>query len=174
MRRLLVLLLCLVLLSACGGVGQTPEEAMVQPVLFYYCTDLKNQTNTTALRAEYRDLGEKRLLPEEVLELYLQGPQEEGLTLPLPEGIEVRSAVLEDGVLMLQIENMPAELTGIQRPLAAACVTLTMTQLQGVEAVCIQAEDVSLPDGWSGPWTAESFQLTDTSTEEINENKEGN
>lgn len=174
MRRLLAVLLCLVLLTACGGIGQAPEEAMVQPVLFYYCTDLNDQTNTAAIRPEYRDLGEKSLLPEEVLKLYAQGPQEEGLVLPLPEGIELQDAALNDGVLMLQVKHVSTELSGVQRPLAVACITLTMTQLQGVEAVCIQEDGQPLPDGWSGPWTADHFQLTNTSTEEINEDKEGN
>lgn len=165
MKRLLALLLCMALLSACGGRETAPEESMLRPVRFYYCAELTDGSAEQAVAWEYRDLGEQEWSAEEVLRLYLRGPQSESLLLPVPEDLEVEQVELSDGVLMLQANDAVRELSGIRRTLAAACLTLTMTQLDGIDAVGVQVDGKELSGGWSGPWTAEDFQLTDIENE---------
>lgn len=164
MKRFLTLLLCLALLSACGGRTPAPEEEMRQPFKLYYCADLTNEAATEAIGWEYRELGEQTWTPEELLRLYLRGPRSEGLSLPVPETLEIVDVALTDGILLLQTNDAVRELSGVRRTLAAACLTLTMTQLAEIDAVCVQVDGKELSGGWSGPWTAEDFQLTDTLT----------
>ena len=100
---------------------------------------------------------------EEVLEAYLQPPEDEGLVSLFPDGTICTGTKLQKGVLTLEMNEMYALLTGYARTLAAAGLTMTLTQLDSVDAVQIRTPSGALLGRASMRWTRDSFLLQDTS-----------
>ena len=73
--------------------------------------------------------------PRELMEALLSGPTEEELNSPFPSGVSLRSWGLEEGVLVLNLSEQYGGLTDISLTVADYCIVLTMSQLDGVEAV---------------------------------------
>lgn len=89
--------------------------------------------------------GETRMLPEGedpvafLLACLLEGPQEEGLSRTIPNGVTLKNWKLENGVLSVDFSSWYGSLSGIALTLADYSVVLTLTQLEDVEAVEITA-----------------------------------
>ena len=141
MRRLLALVLCLLFLTACGNKQPDPDD-MTQPVRFYYCAlGIDGYGGVDgALSWELRDLGSETISMDELVKLYLQGPQNNGLYAPFPADTTIRHMKLDNGVLYLELS---ADLTGMERTLSAACLVSTMTQFEAVDAVNLTCSGVS-------------------------------
>lgn len=167
MKKLTALLLCMVLLfSGCAVPSASDTAAMAQPVRFYYpYASLAEQPfDSGAIGWELRDLGTAPLPVKEILEIYLQGPQQEDLVSPFPDDISIVYAALSDGRLTIRTNEAIKSLTGVSRSLAVACLVYTMTQFSTISSVQLLAGDQTLSGGWSGPWTQEDFVLTDDAT----------
>ena len=146
MRRLLPLLTALSLLCACTG-ADTPSATPAEgSYLLYY---LAQDGSPSALDSEsWTPVAGEEDLPRAAVEALLDGPDTEGLTTPFPAGTELRSLTLEDGVLSLHLSEQYDGLSGISLTLANACFTLTLCQLEGVDALSITVEGIeneSLP-----------------------------
>ncbi|GHU95642.1 hypothetical protein FACS1894208_08810 [Clostridia bacterium] len=81
----------------------------------------------------------------------------------LPDGISCEAAEFDDGLLTLTLSEAYLTLAGLQKTLADACLTLTLTELPDVEAVSIggavfAARDFLLSEQLSETPTAE-FEL---------------
>lgn len=157
MKRSVVLILCLVLLlaAACGRQEAVSEADMEQPVKFYYCQTGEAETyenETGALAWELRDLGPERLKAAAILELYLKGPETDGLRSPFPSGLEVEETQLQNGILTVTFSEELDKLTGIRKTRAAACLVYTLTEFADIKAVQL--------DGWESPLTREDFLLS--------------
>lgn len=138
MKRCIPLfLLVTLLLSACVETEQSVEP--IQPVSFYYRTI---ETDFTAqdgvIRAETRDLGQKRYSDRELFELYCQGPQSDGLTLPFSQDTELTSIVRRGGTLELKLTRSAYSPSEFDHSLAYACLAKTAFGLDGVYKVLIE------------------------------------
>lgn len=135
MRRVIVLLLCLTILTGCGS----SQKEMEQPVKFYYCyRDAQSGsygTETGALGVEIRDLGAAPRTAQEILAMYLQGPSDDTLISPFPQSVAVEQAALQNGVLTVTLSEDARVLSGIDRTAAVACLTQTMTQFSDITSV---------------------------------------
>ena len=100
---------------------------------------------------------------EDVLAAYFEEPDDETLRSLFPEGTACLGTKLQNGVLVLDMNETYAALSGYERTLAAAGLTLTLTQLDGVDAVHIKTPAGALLDKPSTRWTEEAFLLQDTS-----------
>lgn len=80
--------------------------------------------------------GEDRSVPA-LLSALLAGPPEEHPELAsiIPAGTRVLSWSLEDRVANVELSAAYAELVGVNLTLADSCITLTLTQLPGVDGV---------------------------------------
>lgn len=164
MKKLTAFLLAMVLLfSGCAVPSAADTTAMAQPVRFYYpYAALDEQPfDSGAIGWELRDLGAASLPVKEILEFYLQGPQQEDLVSPFPDNVNVVYASLSDGRLTIRTNEAIKSLTGISRSLAVACLVYTMTQFSTISSVQLLSGDQTLSGGWSGPWTDDDFVLTD-------------
>ena len=91
-------------------------------------------------------VAEKRVLPpdtepvEGLLNLLLSPPQSENLTIAITSGVTLRKWTLYNGLLTVDFSSGYGVLSGIDLTLADYSVVLTLTQLEGVEAVMITAE----------------------------------
>ncbi len=75
----------------------------------------------------------------QLMSALLAGPEETELSASVPGAVALRSYRLEEGVLYLDLSENYGGLTGMELTLADYAITLTMCQLDGVEAVCITA-----------------------------------
>lgn len=152
-------------LLGCGPALEAENSDMLQPVEFYYETvpDEAGGLSGSAIASETRDLGAETLSVEEILALYLKGPEGETLQSPFPQDLALESAELRDGVLTLTFNEAYASLSGVQLTLANACLVYTMTQFSSVESVFLQTTGAMLTDQLSVPLRPEGFLLEDDS-----------
>ena len=163
MRKVLAFALLLALLCGCTYGVPTGENHM----MFYYRradaqTDESFETVTGALEGEETMLGGD-IRVEDVLARYFEGPETETLVTIFPEGTACLGTQMQNGVLILDMNEAYAALTGFDRTLAAAGLTLTLTQLSGVEKVQIKTPSGALLGQGNTQWSADAFLLQDTS-----------
>lgn len=161
MKRFTFLLLCTVLvLTGCSQKPHSSASEMVRPASFYYLSDSGSyHTPTGSLMAELRDLGDSSSM-EQIVSLYLSGPNSEHLWSPFLPGTVMEEVTLEGTVLRLTPGAEFFSLQGADLTLAAACLVHTMTQLPGVEAVVLQASNARFTDLVNRELTTEDFLLS--------------
>ena len=131
----------LLLLLALGAVlffgGQEEDEG---EYALYFLAQPELARGGDAVAAEYCDLD----LPEDtamaarlLLERYWAGPQRSGLKTPLPAGLQLQAVQFSGGRLQIDVSTPYGTLSGIDLTLADSCLTLTMSQLDGVYAVTV-------------------------------------
>lgn len=134
MKRVLTLILAVALCAGllCACVRETVAEE--EPGLrLWFPTDLEELA--AALSTCVYD-GEETV--PGLMAALLDGPEDAaGLTALAPEGTELLSWSVEGRVAQVQLSRQYAQLRGVDRTLADYCVTLTLTQLDGVDGVRI-------------------------------------
>ena len=68
----------------------------------------------------------------------------------------------ENGVLTLTFNDAFSSLSGVDLSLAAAALTMTLTQIDGVDGVSIHGRSAILSGDWQTVFTAEDFLFQDT------------
>ena len=153
----IAVLLAACMLCSCSApvYPRSTDEPQLQ---FYYCTGEGADTGIGALAARPVSVPDER--PDAVLQQYLTAPAGEGFSLP--DGLSSSCAFdsCEDGTLTLLLDETAPE--GLPASLAAACLTLTMTQLDGVDRVRL----VRTQRQTEVTYTAEQFLLYDTSADQ--------
>ena len=153
---LTAVLLALCMLCGCSAAVyiRSPEEQQIQ---FYYCVE-STDTGAGALISRPVSVPDER--PDAVLQQYLTAPTEEGTALP--DGLRGSYSFesCEDGTLTLLLDENAPE--GLPASLSAACLTLTMTQLDSVERVRL----VRAYRQTEATYTADQFLLYDTSADQ--------
>lgn len=164
MRKILAILLLLALLCGCGA--QTIPTGENQITFYYRRADGASEesygSETGALAEKKVTLGGD-LSVEEVLAAYLPAPEDEGVVSLFPDGTACTGTKLQKGILTLEMNEAYATLTGYARTMAAAGLTMTLTQLGTVDAVQIRTPSGALLGRASTRWTRESFLQQDTS-----------
>lgn len=151
MKKYLCLLLALLLaLSACGrGEERETEEG----VRLWFAVDNRQADygHGPALDSQPYQPPESRTGPQEgeldpdpgaLLEALLAGPTREGLRSPFPRGVALRQWSWDEerpGVVLVDLSEQYGALTDISLTLADCCIVLTLSQVEGVEAVEITA-----------------------------------
>ncbi|MBD5119203.1 MAG: GerMN domain-containing protein [Clostridiales bacterium] len=132
---LLLAALLLALASGCNRAGQEEEQGL----MLWFPTDPDQERLSAALDScPYR--GESPSIPG-LLAALLAGPPSEssGLVAAIPAGTRVLSWSLDNRVVDVELSAAYAELVGIDLTLADYCITLTLTQLPGVDGVRVTA-----------------------------------
>ena len=156
--RLLALLLTLSMFCGCGAAVYIRGNDDPQ-FLFYYCaSDESADASVGALISRPVSLSDRS--PSAVLQKYLSAPAAEGASLP--EGLRggCTFGSCEDGTLTLLLEDSAPE--GVQASIAAACLTLTLTQLDEITRVRL----VHRHRQSESTYTADQFLLYDASAEQ--------
>lgn len=130
--------LLLALASGCAGPGQEVEEGLK----LWFPTD-PNQEQLSAALDSCPYQGEGQSIPS-LLSALLEGPPQEvvELTSIIPGGTRVPRVLswsVENRVANVELSASYAELVGIDLTLADYCITLTLTQLPGVDGVRVTA-----------------------------------
>ena len=134
-----VLLLTLVL-CACGAGPEEPEPERRTPV-YYLAPDSKAQ-GSDMIQSSMEPLPEDAPLQktaEAVVTRLLAGPSRGELVSPLPD-VELLGLELRDHRAYVDLSSGVNRLSGIDLTLADYCLTLSLTQLEGISSVSITAE----------------------------------
>ena len=137
MKRMTLLLLALCLALSCGACAQTREEKTV----FYYLRteDTIEYGRTDALIAPVPQEISDSLEPEEIIQLYLDGPSEEGYRSPIPKGTYLLSTIAREDMLVIVLSREFSSLDGIQLTLAGACIAATCRDFTGLDRVQVRS-----------------------------------
>ncbi len=135
MKRLLVILLLAVFLFGCNA------NNAKKPAVFYYPpNDYIHMQDGSILDSEIREIVQEPNTAS-VLDLYMQGPQNVHFLNPFPSGCVVISLHHYDQTLELVISDELAQLTGIDLPLACACLAKTSMDLTSAQVIRIRTEN---------------------------------
>ena len=161
-RMILLVLLSALLLTACHGGSKDAEE-----VTFYYLrSEIAYGSEDSVIAPEVREIpaGEQDL--SYLLDLYMQGPTEAALVLPLPAGTQITGHHVEGGTLTVIFSAELSSLEGMDLSIACACIGYTCFSLTNAEAVRIEAPAATFGNPVSCTVTRDTFLLFDDTTVE--------
>lgn len=145
--RLLLILACLLGLTACGRADGVDEQRIFQ-VNYINNEETKVITQKYILKA---DLSDWQAKVEELLEALAATPEKLEYKPPLAQGFRVLDFELQDGKLTLNLDEKYKELSVPQEVLTRAALVRTLTQLEEVQYVAITVEGQPLMDSLGGP-----------------------
>ena len=163
--KLCALVLALLLLAGCGA---SVSVEKTEPIDFYFCAAEETEQTidferpSGALSVQTVDLGRQDISIGEILTRYLAFCRDGGYG-PFPAGLEYTDLALEDGVLTLTFNDAFSALSGVDLSLAAAALTMTLTQISDVDGVSIHGRSTILSGDWQEVFTADDFLLQDGS-----------
>lgn len=151
MRRkafLFTFLVLSLLLAACVRSGGTEGENSY--TIYYPAAELRDVPGEDAIVARTVQLPDADTLTQEelaqrLLERLLADPPDAGVRAPMPGGTTLLSLSVLGNWARVDFSRQYARLAGIDLTLADYCVTLTLTQLDGVNAVSITSGGRELP-----------------------------
>lgn len=162
MRRLTLLLTVLALLLAACAVPQ--EEVGTDGYELYYAA-WPEEEGGDAICARRIQLApdvsaETDALAGELLAQLLAAPASDGLRSPFPAGTKLQKISVAGGRATVDLSEQYAQLSGIDLSVADCCVTLTLTQLTGINAVRVTVNGRELPYRTTQLWTAADALLS--------------
>lgn len=144
MRRIAVLLLCIVLLVSLAACKM--KEANIQePTNFYYCRkEISYHSIDGVILGEIREAANFHGDSETMLLSYLLGPYSNDYISLIPTDTKLISFQTsgEDAYLILSEEF--AQLSGIKLITACSCIAMTLYEYTGVETLHISVESGQL------------------------------
>lgn len=138
MKRLTCLLLALLMLSSLAGCTQPPETVCD----FYYlrASDTISHGSEDALIAPVtRELSGQNAELNYLLQLYLDGPVEEGYRSPIPRNTYLLSSLWDGDTLVIVLSREFSTLDNMQLTLAGACLAATCYDLVGAEKIQVRS-----------------------------------
>lgn len=135
---LILLALLIGLMAGCAFIASTKDPLM----LYYRRAEIAFEENGL-IGSENADFSLERSA-EPLADRYFDGPRKDGLVSPFPKGTELVSASVSNGVLSLELTDAFANLSGVDLSLALSCISMTFSQLEGVEAVELSTEHLPI------------------------------
>lgn len=144
-RRLTALLLALALLLGLGACGLSEPQEVGPLYTIYYLARERGAQGGDRIRAcgQSLDVAEDAPLEEKaaaVVERLLAGPADGSMLSPVPAGVGLRSLQVRDQWAYVDLTEEFSQLGGVELSLASYCLTLSLTALEGVDAVTVTAQ----------------------------------
>lgn len=161
-KRLLTLLMALCLLVGCASV-QTKNEA--DGLRLYYAAPLETHRGGDAIDSvtvnwDAVPQEDRTAQVEAVLALLMGECQERGFQSPVPDGTSLRSVEVRGSTAWVDFSGSYGQLSGMALTIADYCVTLSLTQLEGIYAVRITVNGQELAYRDSNRFLASDVLLT--------------
>lgn len=142
MKRIILVSLILLALTGCAK-DHTPNN----PVRFYYPkAEITFGSEYSAIAFESRE--SESLSTEALIRLYLDGPAQQELENPIPDGVELVSLLIDGDAASLVLTDPFSELSGLPLTVASICLSKTVIELAEVQTVVLSCETKPL-DGES-------------------------
>lgn len=157
MRRTIccyLILLHLILLGSCGNNNKPADE----PVNFYYRTpETEFGTQDTLIIAQIREAKGHSQDYHYLISQYLNGPTTYDCISPFPGGTTLEELDVDKVKARIVLSPHIATLSGSELMLACACMTKTVLEMTGVDAVQISTSKGTLNGKEFITLTADSF-----------------
>lgn len=144
MRRGLCLLLAVALALAAAGCGdRTPQEGTAYAIYYLNQEGSAHGGDMICSRQEWLDVDEAAPLAERaaaVTRQLMAGPTEGVLRSPFPENVSLRSLEIRGQWAYVDFSAEFNQLSGVELTLANYCLTLSLSALEGVDAVSVTAQ----------------------------------
>lgn len=145
---LLALLCVLALLAACASGGG--EETQESFLLYYPAAELSDVAGGDAVVTRTVEIADAQSMQVDelarcLLEQLLDAAPDAGVSAPMPSGTTLLSLSVLGSWARVDLSRQYARLDGIDLTIADYCVALTLTQLDGVNAVSITSGGRELP-----------------------------
>ena len=161
MKRLIAWMLLLVMAAALAGCRESEE--IRDPVSFYYrraAIEYGGEDGVVAPeKREAYGLREDLLA---LLQLYIRGPETEGLVNVFPHSAEVLAVSQEETVVTVHMSRSFSQLGGIRLSVACTCLAKTVMELTGAETVRISADNATLAGARYLEFDKDTVLLEDT------------
>ena len=158
-RRIAPILIIVLLFSLCGC---QHRASSTDTVSFFYRTEtIDFNTHKSIIQEEKIS---KQNLPDnlqQLLELYLSGPQTEDLYCPIPQTVSVQNVQRTDNSINVLLSTNFSQLNGIDLSVACVCLGKTLLSCTDVQMIKIQAESAKLDGEPSVVITPESVLILD-------------
>ena len=162
-RRVWALTLGSALLASLMGCGGHQSQSGLS---LWYTADLDQWDNATTALESIPYTGEQTV--PALMEALLEGPGEDSkLVSPFPQGTDLQQWQQDGKRVTVDLSWPYGDLVGIELTMADYCITLTLTQLEGVEEVCITANGSQLPYRDRQVFTAEDVMFTGAEEEPV-------
>lgn len=163
MKRILAL--CLLAVLCLSGCLRSEEPG--NTVTFYYQrTETAYGSSDGVIASEQRVITAANTDLHYLLSLYMNGPVDESLTLPLPGGTRLTDIRTEDGLLTLVFSSELSGLENMDLSISCACISYTCFSLTDAERVRIEAPAANYGTPVSFTASRDSFLLYDDTTRE--------
>ena len=137
-KPLAIILIVLLLLSLSGCKSK-------DAVQFYYPRKEILYGPGGVITSDARDISHPADDLAYLLTLYLEGPIDQDLYSPFPDGTAVNRLKLQEGCLTISLSEHFSDLEGLDYTIACTCIALTCFSLTEVESVEITSENQTLP-----------------------------
>ena len=159
--RLAALALALCLLAGCGAAQSGGGDGL----RLYHPVALENHPGGDAIASvtvawDTLPQRDRTAQAEAVLALLMGGCQEKGFQSPIPAGTSLRSVEVTGSTARVDFSGSYSQLSGMDLTIADYCVTLALTQLEGVYAVRITVNGQELAYRDSNLFFASDVLLT--------------
>ena len=162
MKKYWLLTLAVLMLVLCACSRQTTDALGGSRIEFYYRCDVQNYDGkVTALDTQSYVYDQESTSIARLLADYFSGPEEADLFSAFPRGTSVVDLYQDGPLLTVRLSRGYETLAGVEKTLADACLTLTLTQLEGVARVSLLGEDQAFDPAFPG-YSPEDFVLLDT------------
>lgn len=138
MKRILCLTLALALTACFFGCDSPGENA---PSFCYLRMDYIPGQIDSVMAFEERDLSGHPQDIDYLLGVYLEGPLDDTLVSPFPDGTALVESIRENDTLTIELTKEFLTLDGIRLTLAASCLSSTCFHLTDVQTVQITCGD---------------------------------
>lgn len=171
MKRTLSILLLLCLMFATAGCMPVDKGANQKITFYYRSGNIDYEDGEKIFRTEERSVNTKNTDLAGIVRLYLSGPQDDSLVASFPAGTTLVDLQLEEMNITVILGGSYASLSGHEKTLACAFLTMTLCPIANVPQLTVLAEN-DPPDSDKGiVMRPENFVFTDDSKIPIEENQ---
>ena len=156
MKRLAFLILVLLMLTGC-----TPQDPQLH--FYYRQKELVYGAADGVIAMEPREAPGHEDDLDYLLTLYLEGPLDDTLVSPFPQGTAMEGFTYSDATMYVTLNDVYASLDGMDHTIASACIAHTCFDLTKAEKVVIKCTSSEYGNK-SITLTRDALLLTDDST----------
>lgn len=169
MKRILILLLIVALLTPVLFGCQRENTEILSPVNFYYPKAVYSYGSAdSVLGSEQRETAGFEGDFRYIMNLYLQGPTSSELVSPFPAGITVFSLYFKKGCAYLILNEAFSKLTGLELTLACTAIAKTIAEMTNMKSVDISVKSHELDGSDHIILNIEDILLLDSSASPTN------
>ena len=140
-KRLIPILIALgVLITGCTA--NTVPSPAPESILIYRVLTPDYQSDGKLLQSETVAIDKSKESVLQAKAAISEKPQNESLQCPLPTGVIIQDAKLDENCVTVYMNSLYLDVSGIEKTIMNSCITMTMCSIKGVDfvTICVGSE----------------------------------